>query len=127
MDPVTDSPSDLTVAHGYTGQSITWTGTDANAGTYTIKRNGTIIVTATAWTSGTPVTYNIPDGHPASTTTYEITFEDLVGNTVSDSVTFTVEAAAAVPPAIPGFDPLIVIGIVTFGSLGLIALKKKKK
>jgi len=128
-DPViTSSPTDLVVDVGYTGQSLSWTATDTNAVSYSIKGNGSVIVSTTSWTSGTPVTYNIPDGYPVSTTTYEITFTDLNGNTATDSATLTVEAVAVTtPPAIPGFEPLIVIGIATIGSIGLIALKKKKK
>ena len=127
-DPVvTVSPTDLTLAPDYTGQTLSWTATDANAVSYSIKLNGSlVIVPATPWTSGTPVTYDIPDGIAISVTTYEITFTDLNGNTATDSVTVTVEATSDAP-AIPGFEPLIVIGIATIVSIGLIALKKKKK
>ena len=127
-DPViTVTPSDLTLAPDYTGQSLSWTATDAYAVSYSIKRNGSlVIVNAAPWTSGTPVTYDIPDGYPTSVTTYEITFTDINGNTATDSVTVTVEATSDAP-AIPGFEPLIVIGIATIVSIGLIALKKKKK
>ena len=60
--------------------------------------------------------------------TYEITFSDLTGNTVSDSVTMTVKPGSAPSsPGIPGFEPLIVFGIVAIGSIGLIVLKKKRK
>ncbi len=127
-DPViTSAPSDLVVAHGYTGQSLSWTATDANPGTYVIKCNGTLVVVpATAWISGTPVTYNIPDGYEPSVTTYEITFSDVIGNNVSDSATLTVNPATT-PPGIPGYEPLIVIGITGIASICLIIFKKKKR
>lgn len=118
---------DLVVAHDYSGQSLSWTATDANPSTYTITLNGTTtVVAATAWTSGTPVTYNIPDGLAPGAHTYEITFSDANGNTVSDSAVMTVNQATSEGPAIPGFEPLIVIGITAIGAIGLIAFKKKK-
>ncbi|HEC39960.1 MAG TPA: hypothetical protein ENI29_17105 [bacterium] len=127
---VTINPSDLSVLVGYTGESFTWAATDANAGTYTITLDGTIDVTATAWTSGTNVTYNIPDGLALGSHTFVITFSDTYGNTVSDSALVIINPAEdtpSAPPQIPGFDPLIVIGIAAISSIGLIALKKKKK
>ncbi|MCK4382661.1 MAG: hypothetical protein KAW66_05145, partial [Candidatus Lokiarchaeota archaeon] len=37
-DPaIISAPSDLTVEFGYTGQSVSWTATDANPNTYTIE------------------------------------------------------------------------------------------
>jgi len=133
-DPVlTSTPSDLTdIDIGDTYQEFSWTATDNYPSTYTIKRNGTVVVTATAWTSGTPITYVVDWAlhYIIGTTTYEIILSDLNGNTVSDNVTMTVNpipTTTTPPPGIPGFEPLIIIGIVTIGSIGLIALKKKKK
>jgi len=132
-DPVlTSTPSDITVDIGNINQSFSWIATDAYASTYTINRNGTEVVAATAWVSGTEVTYDIPWAlhYISGVTTYEIIFSDLNGNTVNDSVTMTVnEIPPVLPPSpgIPGFEPLIVIGIVAIGSIGLIVLKRKKK
>jgi len=133
-DPViTMAPIDLVVEFGAIGQSLSWTATDANAGTYTIILNGSdVVVAATPWVSGTPVTYNIPNylNYVPSVTTYEITFSDISGNSVSDSATITVgpiPTTAPTPPDIPGFEPLIIIGITGIASISLIALKKKKK
>ena len=133
-DPdITMAPSDLVVEFGATGQSLSWTATDANAGTYTITLNGTdVVVTTTPWVSGTPVTYNLPNylNLVPGVTTYEITFSDISGNTVSDSATITVgpiPTIAPPPPGIPGFEPLIIIGITGIASISWIALKKKKK
>ncbi len=127
-DPViTSTPSDFAVAHDYTGQSLSWTATDTNPDTYTITHNGTTtVVAATAWTNGTPVTFNIPDGLASGLHTYEINFSDTGGNNVSDSAVMTVNPTSG-GPAIPGFEPLIVIGITAIGSIGLVVLKKKKK
>jgi len=60
---ITDAPSDLPVEYGYTGQSLSWTATDANPSTYTIVLEGTgIVVGPTAWTSGIAITYDVLPG-----------------------------------------------------------------
>jgi len=97
---ITASPSDFAVAHNYTGQSLSWTATtDMNPNTYTITLNGTTtVVPALAWTNGTPIIYNIPDGLSTGPHTYEITFSNMDDETVSDTVVFTVNPAPAQPP-----------------------------
>ncbi len=131
VNPVTTATqSDFTVAHNYTGQGLSWTATDANPSTYTITLNGTTtVVSATAWTSGGAVTYNIPDGLAPGDHTYEIIFLDTNGHNVSDTAVMTVNPATTPTPtpAIPGFEPLIVIGITGIASISLIIFKKKKK
>lgn len=130
-DPVlTSTPSDIThtLSVGDLGEAISWTATDLHAATYIIKMNGTTEVLATPWVSGTPVIYYAY--YVEGVTTYEITFSDDNGNSVSDSVTMTVHPippATTPPPGIPGFEPLIVLGIFTIGTIGLIVFKKKRK
>ncbi|KKL48758.1 hypothetical protein LCGC14_2322320 [marine sediment metagenome] len=134
-DPViTANPIDASVANNYTGESLSWTATDFNPDTYTISLNGTGIVSATAWTDATPVVYNIPDGLATGIHTYVIDFEDDSGNSASDTVLFTVEAPIEEvvgeedgTPAIPGFEPLIIIGTGVIATLGLIYMIKKRK
>jgi hypothetical protein len=132
-DPViTSTPSDITVNPGALYQSFSWTATDANPATYTITRNGTPIVIDQPWVSGTPVVHTVEWAihYVIGPTTYEITFTDGGANTVSDSATLTVNPIppeTTTPPGIPGFEPLIVIGIVAIGSIGLIVLKRKKR
>ncbi|MBY8988628.1 MAG: hypothetical protein KGD61_09260, partial [Candidatus Lokiarchaeota archaeon] len=88
---ITVSPNDFTIEYDYTGQSISWTATDANPDTYTIELIGTgIVVTSTPWTSNTPVVYNIPDGLAPGVYTYNITFTDESGNSISNTVTVTI-------------------------------------
>ncbi|HEA70516.1 MAG TPA: hypothetical protein ENH98_01175 [archaeon] len=86
-------------------------------------------MSATAWTSGGAVTYNIPDGLAPGDHTYEIIFLDTNGHNVSDTAVMTVNPATTPTPtpAIPGFEPLIVIGITGIASISLIIFKKKKK
>jgi len=136
-DPVITGPSDATVANNYTGESISWTATDANPDLYTIWVNTTEVASDVAWTSGTPVVYNIPDGLGTGIHTYRINYEDYQGNSASDTVLFTVEAPAGEeeeeeeeetpPPAIPGFEPLIILGTGAIATIGLISIIKKRK
>ncbi|MFX1345054.1 MAG: hypothetical protein ACFFBC_15125 [Promethearchaeota archaeon] len=126
-DPViTDSPSDFSVKVGYSGESISWTATDANPGTYTIKLNGSEIVGPTIWSSGIAVTYNIPDGLGIGLHTYEINFTDSSGNSQSDTVIFTVEEKSEAAEVIPGYGLPIIFGVVTLVSIGLIVIMKKR-
>jgi microcystin-dependent protein len=89
---ITDSPSPLVVEYGYTNKNFTWTATELNPDYYQIERLDTgIVVGPSGWTSGSPVTYNIPDGLGTGTYSYNITFVDDYGNSESDVVEFTVE------------------------------------
>jgi hypothetical protein len=89
---ITNTPSDLTVEFGYTGQSISWTTTDLDPNTYTVELLGTgIVASPTAWASGVAITYNIPDGFAVGDYVYTVTFTDDSSNDISESVTFTVE------------------------------------
>ena len=113
-DPeLTSTPSDIThtLSVGDLGEMISWTATDLHAATYIIKMNGTTEVLATPWVSGTPVIYYAY--YVEGVTTYEITFSDDNGNSVSDLVTMTVNPIPTTtpPPGIPGYEPLIVIGM----------------
>lgn len=130
-DPIlTITPTDLILETDYTGESISWTATDLNPDTYSIELQGTGVVAGpTSWTSGTAITYNIPDGLAAGNYTYIITITDSYGNSIMDSVLVTVESpGAVVPPGIPGYELALVLGISTVFIIGLmISIKKKKK
>jgi len=93
VDPIiSNAPSDFTVEAGYTGQSLSWTATDANPDTYLIELLGTgIVVSSTPWANNTPIVYNIPEGFSVGSYIYTINFTDLGGNFIADSVDFTVE------------------------------------
>jgi len=85
-------PSDLIVEFGYTGQSLSWTATDANPDTFTIELQGSGIVAGpTAWTSGVAIIYNIPNGFAIGVYVYTVNFTDAGRNFITDSVTMTVE------------------------------------
>jgi hypothetical protein len=120
------SSNNITAEVGYTGLSISWTATDTNPDTYTIELLGTgIIGVPTAWTSGNPITYNIPDGFDSGVYIYNITFTDVYGNSISDLVSVTI-TEVVVPPeeGIPfGYTFLIFIGL----SVIYLLIAKKKK
>jgi len=89
---ILNAPSDFTVEAGYTGQSLSWTATDANPNVYIIKLQGMGLVAGpTAWTSGNAINYNIPDGFGVGSYIYIVNFTDDYGNFITDSVNFTVE------------------------------------
>ncbi|MFX1574061.1 MAG: hypothetical protein ACFFB0_15060, partial [Promethearchaeota archaeon] len=122
---ITDTPSDLTVEEGYTAQNLSWTATDANPNTYTIESEGTGIVEGpTAWTSGGLITYDIPDGLSPGVYTYIITFIDESGNTVSDTVVFTVEEVADGRGAISFGNYYILFTVLSI--IGVLILIKRK-
>jgi len=92
-DPViTDSPINLTVGPSYMGVNLSWTATDANPNTYTIKLTGVGIVTSpTSWSSGVAITYDVPDGIKEGEYFYTINFTDIFDNYVTDTVKLTIQ------------------------------------
>jgi len=88
---IISAPSDLSVESGYTGESISWTATDPYPNNYTIELQGTGIVAGpSTWTSGLTIIYNIADGFTTGVYVFTINFTDDSGNSITDSVTFTV-------------------------------------
>ena len=88
--PTVNSPADFTYVEGSTGNSISWSATDASPGTYSVVLDGSNYDSG-AWTSGSAVVVNV-DGLSVGTHTFTITFSDTQSNAVSDSVTVTVTA-----------------------------------
>ncbi len=129
-DPVlTATPADFAVDHDYTGVTIEWTATDANPYQYGITRNGTGVLTPTAWTSGVEVSYAVPDGLAAGDHLFRVGFTDQRGHVVYDEVIMTVGEAPepSPPPPIPGYEPLVVMGIFTALTAAIIIRMKRKK
>ena len=56
--PEITSPADVTFSEGTTGNTISWTATDANPDEYRITRNGDLAESRT-WISGSPIIYDI--------------------------------------------------------------------
>ncbi|MDH5402758.1 MAG: hypothetical protein OEY49_09730, partial [Candidatus Heimdallarchaeota archaeon] len=65
-----------------TGYYLNWSATDLHSDYYIIRRNGSIIVPSTTWTSGSLLSLNI-DGLMAGLHVYNITFYDTSGNKAS--------------------------------------------
>ncbi|MHA1933228.1 MAG: hypothetical protein ACW96X_11840, partial [Promethearchaeota archaeon] len=98
--PVVTSPTDHVLLFNYTGESISWTATDAHPGNYTIKHNGLEVVATTPWAGGTPVVYNITDGLALGNHTFEIDFKDLYLNSKTDEVIVTVYIPDDIDPVL---------------------------
>jgi len=122
-------PSDLTVDFEYTGQSLSWTATDTNPNAYTIELQGSGIVKGpTSWTSGLAITYDIPNDFAPGEYTYIITFTDQTGNSISDTVTVTIEEEDVTPGGgIPFGDYYILFLGIGIATLLLVERKKRKK
>ena len=115
-DPIiTIAPLDLTIELGYTGYSFSWTAADANPDTYTIELQGSgIVIGPTAWVSGVAITYNIPDVFGIGIYTYNITFSDESGNSVSNTVKLTINSTPE--GAIP-FELIIIVSVIGGGAV----------
>lgn len=125
---LTSTPSDFSVAYGYTGVNISWTATDTNPNTYTIELQGTGVVAGpTFWPSGVAIIYNVPDGLAVGEYFYTVNFTDDYGNYIADTVILTIEVPIVSEPGIPGYELPIVIGAFVIASIGLICVIKKKR
>ena len=101
VDPlIINAPSDFTVDFGYTGVNISWTATDVYPNNYTIELQGNGIVAGpSAWSNGTAITYNVPDGLAIGEYFYTVNFTDDYDNYITDTVKLTVTETV---------DPLII-------------------
>ena len=116
----------------YTGQSKFWTATDANPDTYTIELQGTgIIAGPTVWTSGNAINYNIPNGFSPGVYTYNITFTDESGNSISNTVTVTIVDDDEPPGGTIPFELIILASVIGGGAVigvaVVILLRRKRK
>jgi len=82
--PVVNSPDDITIIQGTTGRDLVWTPTDNHPSSFTITRNGTIIMTGT-WTSNESLVVDL-DGLTTGVFVYTIVLSDQAGNIVTDTV-----------------------------------------
>jgi hypothetical protein len=129
VSPTITQPSDVTYTAGQTGNTISWTATDATTGTrsYTIFRNGTSVASG-MWTSGSAVPYKV-DGLTAGVYNFTIVFYDGLGGSVQDIVLVNVGMAAQ--PWIEtqaGMITLtaILISVGAGAVIGIVGAKKKK-
>lgn len=89
---VSDHP-DIDATEGYLGQNINWIGLDLHPSLYEIIRNGTTISSGTWNSSSEYITVSI-DGLAMGTYVFIITLYDVVGNSVQDTVSVSVEDIA---------------------------------
>ena len=91
-DPIiTDHTDNFTVQDGYTDQSISWTATDTHPDVYNINLKGYGNVAGPLeWTSGDPITYDLPDDLGVGSHIYTVNFTDDYNNYVTGSINFTV-------------------------------------
>jgi archaellum component FlaG (FlaF/FlaG flagellin family) len=97
--PIINQPEDIEYDYGQTDNTITWIITDdsideLNAQYIVIKVDG-IIIQAGSWRSGSEIEVNV-DGLEVGTHIYEITAEDGLGGTASDSVNVIVNTLSGV-------------------------------
>ena len=112
------SPSDFSLPDDYMGESISWIATDAHPGNYTITRDvSTTVVPPTPWVNGTAVTYNITDGLSVGNHTFEISFEDLYGNSINDTVILTVFILDTMDPVITSTPSDVVADVGVYGDI----------
>ena len=125
-DPIiTFSSNDVTIQVGYSDVNINWTATDAFPGTYTIELEGSgIVIGPLTWTSGDPISYDIPASLEPGVYVFTITISDDNGNSASSTVTVTVTGSPG-GGAIP-FDGITFLVITIISTISLIYLKKRK-
>ena len=85
--PTIDQPADMNYVEGTTGNTVTWTPSDAYPSHYMIYRNGTEVV-SDSW-DGSSITVEV-DGLSAGVYNYTIMVYDTSGNSISDTVLVTV-------------------------------------
>ncbi|MHA2425017.1 MAG: right-handed parallel beta-helix repeat-containing protein [Candidatus Thorarchaeota archaeon] len=90
-DPVLNSPADIIYTVGDTGNTITWTGTESYASTYSVYINGTLNTTG-SW-DGSNIVFSV-DGYDVGGYNLTLLVEDESGNIAVDTVLVTVEDVA---------------------------------
>jgi hypothetical protein len=118
-DPTINSPSDITYERGATGNSITWSVSDALPDSYVIQQDGVEVDSGT-W-DGTSITWSV-DGLDTGTYQFTLIVSDTSANTNSDTVTVTVNPTQ--------MDQLMLYAIIGIGAivvilLGLVSKKRR--
>ncbi|MCK4279629.1 MAG: hypothetical protein KAW94_03530, partial [Candidatus Thorarchaeota archaeon] len=127
-DPSIDSPADLEMLEGSTGNNIIWTPEDKYPDRYEIHYNGSVIV-SDDW-GGSRIVVVVDDLH-AGTHVMALTVYDGAGNSASDEVTVTViQAVPVTPPPSDYLELLMMIGAAVGAAAVVIAiiyfLRKRK-
>lgn len=113
--PTINQPSDTSYEEGSTGNVIVWDPDDINPYRCEVNRDGTV-VTNDFW-DGSNITEDI-DGLSVGTYIYTCTVYDKAGNSISDTVTVTVEEAENIFGSFIGV--YIILGVI--GGVSLLAV-----
>jgi parallel beta-helix repeat protein len=101
---------DFNEYEGYSNLNIFWIVLDLYPATFTIELNENEVVSATPWTNGNIISYNIPDGLLTGNHNVTIIVIDESGNIAQDTVIFTVSSVETTnTDVILGFSLTIVI------------------
>ncbi|MHA1518564.1 MAG: right-handed parallel beta-helix repeat-containing protein [Promethearchaeota archaeon] len=117
-------PEDFTANEGYSGLNISWNVTDLNPGNYMIEQNGTELVSATAWSNGIAILFNIPNGLSEGFYNYSIFVSDENGNTARDTIILTILSndPSDVSDDSNFFDDPLFLGLTVGGLIVLIVV-----
>ncbi len=123
--PEISQPLDITIIQGTSGHNLVWTGYSLIGATYTIFVDGVGIYTS-KWDGISHVVYSI-DGLSVGIYTVTCVFEDLLGQTSSDTVQVTVasppDTTTDPSPTDPNnFLPGAMVGFIAGGLLASIVL-----
>ncbi len=118
------------VSYGYSGQSLSWTATDANPDTYIVELENQIwglddqiVAGPLEWESGIAITYDIPDGLDPGDYSYKVIFTDEYDNSALCYTLFTVLERPE-PTIGASFEMIL---IMSLGAVAAIIIAKKKK
>ncbi|MBD3408253.1 MAG: hypothetical protein GF411_19175 [Candidatus Lokiarchaeota archaeon] len=128
--PVISNPDDFTISVENAESNITWFVSDLSSGIYEITKEGIVIESGNWYSNNNSIVYLIEEPE-VGVWVYEITITDQGGNSVSDSVSVTVEDVTTPPTStsdtteitviLPGSTLVIIIVVISTGS-GLIVM-----
>ncbi len=122
VDPEISHPEDISFETGETGNILTWTATDLYPDTYIITYQG-YNSQPIPWSSGVPISFPL-DSLPEGNYVVTITITDEAGNNAIDTVNVEVTGNPDDEPSIPGYDLLLLLGII---GISIILMFPKKK
>jgi len=111
--PTLNSPADVEYTEGETGNTIEWTVTDLQSGTWDLLLNGSSDETGT-WSSGGDAISIEVDNLASGTYNFTMIVEDASGNSASDSVIVTVVEDTTTTGGGPFGLPETIFGIDTW-------------
>ncbi len=126
----TSTPVDLIIYQGYSDLTVSWIVTDLYPATYMIEINGNEVLSATPWTNGSTISYNIADGLLKGDYNIKIIVTDESGNIIQDTVilivtsTETTTTTTTTDDATAGFSLIVAIFAGVFLLIRRIKVEK---